>query len=145
MQGYFSFDRFITNSFVKVLYFLGFAALTVGGIGLAAWAGMRLQNASIPRQVGWRYVAIGITCVIVGNLVWRVFCEIWVVLFNINAGLVAIYRAMDTNRGRTLTASPVEETESAIGNAPPDVVPEPAVLRKEVYESRRQNSVLGLT
>jgi hypothetical protein len=90
MPGYFSFQKYITSSFVKAIYFLGFLALTAGGIGLAGWAAMRLFEASIPRELGWYYVASGVGILLVGNLVWRVFCEIWVVLFNIHARLVSL-------------------------------------------------------
>jgi hypothetical protein len=90
MPGYFSFQKYITSSFVKAIYFLGFLALTAGGIGLAGWAAMRLYEASIPRELGWYYVASGAGILLVGNLVWRVFCEIWIVLFNIHARLVSL-------------------------------------------------------
>src|SRR6266511_3130012 len=90
MPGYFSFEKYITSSFVKAVYFLGFLALTAGGIGLAGWAAMRLYEASIPRELGWYYVASGVGILLVGNLVWRVFCEIWIVLFNIYARLVSL-------------------------------------------------------
>jgi Domain of unknown function (DUF4282) len=90
MLGYFSFQKYITGPFVKAIYFLGFLALTAGGIGLAGWAAMRLYEASIPRELGWYYVASGAGILLVGNLVWRVFCEIWIVLFNIHARLVSL-------------------------------------------------------
>jgi hypothetical protein len=90
MSVYFSFQKNITSSFVKAIYFLGFLALSTGGIGFAAWAGMHLYEASIPRALGWYYVAGGLGVLLVGNLVWRVFCEIWIVLFNIHARLVSL-------------------------------------------------------
>ena len=90
MSDYFSFRKSITSPFVKTIYFLGFLALTAGGIGFAGWAAMRLYEASIPRGLGWYYVAIGLGILFVGNLVWRVFCEIWIVLFNIHARLVSL-------------------------------------------------------
>ena len=90
MSDYFSFQKCITSPFVKAVYLLGFLALTAGGIGLAGWAAMRLYVASIPRGLGWYYVAGGVGILLVGNLVWRVFCEIWIVLFNIHARLVSL-------------------------------------------------------
>ncbi len=33
MGAYFSFERMITPTFVKMVYFLGFVALTVAGVG----------------------------------------------------------------------------------------------------------------
>ena len=88
MGRYFSFDRMITPAFVKAVYFIGFLAITVAGIALAVWAGMQLNDATISRSLGWRYVAYGVGLVVVGNIVWRVFCELWVVLFGIHSELV---------------------------------------------------------
>lgn len=90
MGAYFSFERMITPSFVKVAYFLGFLAITAGGVALAVWAGMQLNDARIDRVLGWRYVAAGVGLVVLGNLIWRVFCELWVVLFEIHAELVSV-------------------------------------------------------
>ena len=90
MSEYFSFQKCITSPFVKTVYFLGFLVLTAGGIGLMAWAAMRLYEANIARGLGWYYAAVGAGIVLVGNLVWRVFCEIWIVLFNIHARLVSL-------------------------------------------------------
>src|SRR5262245_50202053 len=94
MGDYFSFDRLITPKFVKVLYLLGFTLLTIGGIALAIGAGFRLYNGEIRRPTGWRYVAIGIGAVILGNLVWRIFCEFWIVLFNMHTRLVSINQSL---------------------------------------------------
>ena len=145
MDGYFSFDRFITKSFVKALYFLGFVLLTFGGIALAVWAGLRLQDASISRQLGWRYVAAGIGAVIVGNLLWRVFCEFWIVLFKLHARLVAIDRNLSGSRLRTLQESAVNDTELSEERVRTYVPAEAAPHERAGYESDRPTSVLGLT
>lgn len=103
MGAYFSFERMITTSFVKVVYFLGFLALTAAGVGLMVWAGLQLNDATIDRQLGWRYVALGAAILIVGNIVWRVACELWVVLFGIYDELVAMrYAASPVQRARVI-------------------------------------------
>jgi len=84
MPGYFSFQKLITPPFVKFIYVVGLLAMTAGGIGLAIWAGMGLRSATLPTRTGIYYIAIGAGLAILGNLVWRVLCEIWIVLFNIN-------------------------------------------------------------
>jgi hypothetical protein len=94
MPGYFSFQKLITPSFVKLIYVVGLLTLTAGGIGLAIWAGLGLRSATMPTRMGVYYVAIGVGAVIVGNLVWRVLCEIWVVLFNIHNLLGSIEGAV---------------------------------------------------
>ena len=90
MPGYFSFQECITSAFVKAIYFIGFLALTADGIGFAVWAAMGLYRATMPGELGWYYVAIGVGILLVGNLVWRVFCEIWIVPFNIHTRLVSL-------------------------------------------------------
>ena len=107
MGAYFSFERMITTSFVKVVYFLGFLAITAAGVALAVWAGLQLNDARIDRALGWRYVAAGIASVLIGNIIWRVFCELWVVLFGIHGELVAVRHALNLNGMRTIE-EPVE-------------------------------------
>jgi hypothetical protein len=106
MPGYFSFQKYVTSYFVKVIYFIGFLAFTAGGIGLAGWAAMRLYEASIPRDLGWYYVASGVGILLLGNLIWRVFCELWVVLFNINDRLVSLDRKFG---GETIAAEVIHD------------------------------------
>ena len=107
MGAYFSFERMITTSFVKVVYFLGFLAITAAGVALAVWAGLQLNDARIDRALGWRYVAAGVALVVAGNIVWRVFCELWVVLFGIHGELVSVRHALNLNGMRTIE-EPVE-------------------------------------
>jgi len=83
MSGYFSFQKLITTTIVKAVYFLGFIILSTLSITLIVWAGLRLHDANIARQLGWRYVAVGTAGLIIGNIVWRVICEFWMVLFSV--------------------------------------------------------------
>ena len=124
-MGYLSFERMITTTFVKVLYFLGAIAITAAGVALAVWAGIKLNDATIARDLGWRYVVAGVAMVILGNVVWRVFCELWVVLFGIHAELVSIRHALNFGGLRHLTEEPItreiiEERDEVI--RPPEVV-----------------------
>src|SRR5712691_8653669 len=97
MAGYFSFHKMIATPFLKTVYFLGFIALTVAGIGFAVWSGMSLHSGTLPTRVGVNYIAIGTGILIVGNLAWRVICETWILLFNIHALLASIDRGVKHN------------------------------------------------
>ncbi len=124
-MGYFSFERMITITFVKVLYFVGFIAITASGVALAVWAGMKLNDATIARDLGWRYVAAGVVMMVLGNIVWRVFCELWVVLFGIHSELAWIRHTSNLNGLRHPTTEPIrkeiiEERDDAA--RPPEVV-----------------------
>jgi hypothetical protein len=90
MSGYFSFQRLITTSVVKAIYALGFLILTAAGVTLIVWAGLGLNDANISRELGWRYVGLGAGALVIGNLAWRIVCEFWMVLFNINDHLASI-------------------------------------------------------
>jgi uncharacterized protein DUF4282 len=131
MGAYFSFERMITTSFVKVVYFLGFLAITAGGVALAVWAGMQLNDARIDRVLGWRYVAAGVGLVVIGNILWRVVCELWVVLFEIHAELVSVRYGLNLNG---LREPVVVENEEVI--RPREVV---------VQDHAPHASVLGLS
>jgi hypothetical protein len=149
MAGYFSFDKMITTSFVKVIYFFGFIALTAAGLALTTWAGLGLYQANISSQIGWRYVAIGTGTVIVGNLVWRVVCELWIVLFNIHTRLTSIDDGMRLDRMPTTSFADAIKSQAKEKSSLPTRVPREARETihetKETYGTARQASVLGLS
>ena len=112
MSAYFSFERMITPSFVKVVYFLGFLLLTAGSIGLIVWAGLQLNDATIDRNLGWRYVALGAAALVIGNIIWRVACELWVVLFGIHGELMSLrYATQPTHFERVIEEPELTELE----------------------------------
>jgi hypothetical protein len=136
MPGYFSFQKLITPRFVKFIYAVGLLALTGGGIALATWAGFGLRSRTLPTRMGIYYIAIGAGVAIVANLVWRVLCEIWIVLFNIHNLLGVI--ASET------TQAPVER--SFISEEHPVEVRQGNVEREqEIGIHGHSGSVLGLT
>jgi Domain of unknown function (DUF4282) len=117
MPGYFSFQKLITPRFVKFIYVVGLLAMTASGIGLAIWAGLGLRSATLPTRMGVYYIAIGVGVAIVGNLVWRVLCEIWIVLFNIHNLLGSIereFRQVPFERGLPSEEHPVELKQDVI-------------------------------
>jgi len=145
MSGYFSFQKLISTWFVQVMYFLGFLLISAAGIGLAVWAGMHLRDATISRELGWRYVAAGVGALVLGNLMWRVFCECWIVMFRLRDELVAIRHTI--GGPRVYASEPhIEEYEHAdVARVPR--VPEVTDHRsfEEPHETHRGASVLGLS
>src|SRR5690349_2197496 len=123
MPGYFSFQKLITPRFVKFIYAVGLLALTAGGIALAVWAGLALRSRTLPTRMGVYYIAIGAGVAIVANLVWRVLCEIWIVLFNIHnlLGVIAgetryapVERVMPTEEEAVELRQPLIEREQGM-------------------------------
>jgi hypothetical protein len=97
---------------------------------------MGLRSATLPTRVGVYYIAIGAGVAILGNLVWRVLCEIWIVLFNIHNLLGSIERETThgaVERGLLSEERPIELRQD---------VTEP---EQEVRDTGHPASVLGLT
>jgi hypothetical protein len=136
MPGYFSFQKLITPRFVKIIYVVGLLAMTAGGIGLAVWAGLGLRSATLPTQIGVYYIAIGAGVATVGNLAWRVLCEIWIVLFNMHNLLGSI--ESETRHASIERGFPSEEHRVELRQ---DVI-EP---EEEVRVTGHPASVLGLS
>jgi len=143
MGGYFAFERMITASFVRVIYFLGFIAITAAGVALAVWAGMQLNDATIDRTLGWRYVAAGVGLVVLGNIVWRVFCELWVVLFGIHNELVSVRHALNLDGFRERIDEPIRREEIVEREEP--IRPREVVVHGEERVEPRHTGVLGLS
>lgn len=136
MPGYFSFQKLITPHFVKVIYVLGFIALTAGGIVLAIWAGLGLRSATLPTRMGVYYIAIGAGIAIVGSLAWRVLCELWIVLFNIHSLLGSVERETRHEPIQRELASEEPRVELRQNVTPPE---------RETRITGRPASVLGLS
>jgi hypothetical protein len=144
MAGYFSFDKLITTYLVKTIYFLGFIVLTAGGVALAVWAGMRLQSGALPTRIGEYYIAAGVGALIVGNLVWRVFCENWVLLFDMHRLLASIERnakLTEAEPGVKPASVVAEEKRESVERGVKQESAEPENKRFKVATS----SVLGLS
>ncbi len=144
-MGYFSFERMITPAFAKFVYVLGFIAITAGGVALAIWAGMQLNDATISRALGWRYVAAGVAAVVLGNLVWRVFCELWVVLFGIHSELISVRYALNLNGLRYAPEEPIEREVITEREEREDIARPREVVAYSDERSAPRHGVLGLS
>ena len=84
MSEYISFKRFITPTFIMVIYILGALVATIGSILLMV------------SGVGGTGIAVilGIIMLIFGNLAWRILCEYWIVQFRIYEEIAALNRHM---------------------------------------------------
>lgn len=85
--GFFSFRTMVSTSLIKIIYVLGLIGVTIGGIV------MIVQGTE--RQYGSReQILIGISVILLGNLLWRIVCEGWILLFSVHDILGSIEREL---------------------------------------------------
>jgi hypothetical protein len=142
MTGYFSFQKFITASLVKLIYLPGCIALTAGSIVLIVWSGLRLNAANIDRQLGWRYIVIGVAVLIVGNFVWRMICELWMVLFSIDKRLAELNLHSDK---APFVERRVAKSDRRVAHRLPEMRIDESDQTLESFKPTRSASVLGLS
>lgn len=78
--GFFSFRTMISTSLIKIIYVLGMTGFTIGGI---------------LKIIQGKDIFLGLCIVVLGNLVWRIVCELWILLFSIHNILGSIERKME--------------------------------------------------
>ncbi len=80
MGGFFSFDRMITPTIIKVVFWIGLVVTVLVGLGL-----LIAGNSGGVRVLGLVYLLFG-------PILWRVYCEILIVVFKMQEHLTAIER-----------------------------------------------------
>ncbi len=115
---------------------------------MATWAGMGLQQATLQKQMGVYYLTLGVGAVIIGNVIWRVLCELWIVLFNIHALLASMEVRMGGYRLKNEAAfdkPALEPKPEQIEKETPRESVTVGPPKREPYGVTRPASVLGLT
>lgn len=91
MGKFFRFQNMVSTSIIKFLYALGTIGITITGILLML--GIVLAEAQ-----GGGNIFLGFTIVILGNLLWRILCEAWILLFSIHDLLGTIVDDITNNK-----------------------------------------------
>lgn len=76
-----NFDKFVAPTLIKIVYWLGIVGIVLGMLVSMAGA---LQMMSYNAATGLGSILIAVIGAAVGLLVWRVICELWIVIFSIN-------------------------------------------------------------
>jgi len=74
LEVFLNFDRLITPTIIKILYWLGIAGAVIAGMFAIAF-GDGLQ---------------GLLMILIGPIVVRVYCELLIILFRIHENLVGV-------------------------------------------------------
>ena len=85
-KGFFSFQKMISATLIKIMYVIGLVLLTLSGIVLIiqGFSGDFLIN-----------LGEGLGVIIIGNLFWRMLCEGLIVIFSIHEAMVTIANKID--------------------------------------------------
>ena len=114
--GFFAFRTMITGTLIKILYVVGMLLITFVGIYVIGQPfiggpdiislnvegmqeairtgaqGMEGQTAAATRDLDGALlrVAVGVAIVIIGNIAWRIHCELFIIIFSIHEILGSI-------------------------------------------------------
>ena len=72
IKDFFTFKRMISTFIIKIIYVLGIVGIFVSGLYTYSTDGVKMA----------------LIVVVIGNLLWRLLCEVWIVLFSIHKRLV---------------------------------------------------------
>ncbi|MFW5999771.1 MAG: DUF4282 domain-containing protein [Halanaerobiaceae bacterium] len=86
-----NFDKMITPSIIKILFWIGIAVSIIGGLI------MIVQGATAEYGGGGIQVLIGIFTLILGPISTRIYCELLIVMFKINDKLSKIEENTEEN------------------------------------------------
>ena len=91
MQEFLSFDKMITPTLIKIIFYIGCALSVIAGIimiisGVNSYYG------------GGAQVFMGIVLLILGPFLTRIYCELLIVQFKMQEHLAHIRKTSDTNQ-----------------------------------------------
>lgn len=93
-DSFLSFRRMISPSLIVLLYVLGAIGITIAGFLTIIDAVEARRSVWGGPGVMWTGILSGIAIIVLGNLLWRVFCEGLIVLFSIHDLLDSIDRRL---------------------------------------------------
>lgn len=102
-NDFISFRKFISLTFIQVLYVIGAVVITIAGI-------VFLVQAVDSRHAG-ELTLSGLGLLVVGNLLWRVICEAWILFFRLASSVGNIENSLKYSS----KSVPFENTPSNAG------------------------------
>jgi len=101
----------ITGPVIHLVYWAGLGAIVVAAFGvIGASLGVGIRAIS---EHSWETLLViipgligGLLIVLAGGLIWRAFCEFYVVIFRIGDDLAALRRQAEEERSRTTQLIP---------------------------------------
>lgn len=88
-NGFLSFRTMVSRTLIQIIYIVGALGLCAYGIIMIA-NGIIIIGKSTDGSGSIEQVITGLGIILLGNLIWRIICEGWILLFNIHDVLVSI-------------------------------------------------------
>ena len=102
-----TFERMLTGPVIHLVYWAGLGVICVAAFGVVGASFGIAIRAILERS--WETILIvipglvgGLLIVLAGGLLWRAFCEFYVVIFRIGDDLTALRRLAEDEQGRPL-------------------------------------------
>jgi len=96
--GFFSFQTFISPLLIKMIYLLGVMGIVAASIAVGMIPAEHLLP-DVPFSPRVKSISLAVLIFLIGNLVWRMVCELWMVFFSMRATLALIARRLKKGRG----------------------------------------------
>ncbi len=125
LRRFLSFRYMVTGNLMKIIYCIGMAVITLigvfmilSGLGSMLQANNSLFGGSGMVVAGFLGIVSGFMVILPGNLLWRIACETWIVLFSMHEMMGSIEKLLQRGAGVT-ASSGIEQPVAALpGSAP---------------------------
>ncbi|HUZ12087.1 MAG TPA: DUF4282 domain-containing protein [Caulobacteraceae bacterium] len=95
-----TFERMITGPVIHLVYWSGLGVIAIGAFGVVgASLGIAIRERSLETALGAVAALVaGLLIAVAGAIVWRAFCEFYVVIFRIGDDLSALRHAAESEQ-----------------------------------------------
>ena len=105
LRSILTFERMITGPVIHIVYWAGLGVIVIAAFGVVGASGAIAVRAIAERSFETLLLVIpgfvgGLLLAAAGGLVWRAFCEFYVVIFRIGDDLSALRRAAEEEQAR---------------------------------------------
>jgi len=101
--NFFSFRWMITPGLIKTIYIAGAVVITLMGLGIVFGVAVHVpgpEGEPVRHAVGGIGVLVGLVYILLGNLLWRLWCEFVIVIFSMHELLGSIDRKLGARSGQ---------------------------------------------